>query len=419
MASFNNLALTANGVKALLAAQSGTALTLSKIGMGSGTTTGSTVGLTSLVKPELILPISEKRIDSESGYMTIIAKMTNEDITEGFYWRETGLYFEDADGNDVLFAYACVSDKYDYVPAYSDQRYVKHIRIANIITDSADITVKVNEGLLYVDTLTFEEYKEHVEENYLPLKGGTLTGGLAVSNGLGAVHGYTGGSGRVLEIYASESDTDATVRRAVQIHSGMDIKDSVKLSDKKAGSSKEYNLYGEHNKDSMPFLPISGGMLTGYYLSLYNGCGALNCFDSNVLLASVNKSNGNNRQIRVYHDGSNDLINSVSLVNQINETISGYLLFGEHNKPRGSYTGNGSASSRQINIGGIGSFLLISGANIIAIVSEYGSISFNTAYNVVNCLNAESINFRNGVLTLATDDGGINYPSISYKYQLV
>lgn len=162
MANFNNLALTVSGVKALLAAQTGTTLKLSKIGMGSGSTTNST-SLTKLVTPKLMLPISESKINSESGLLTVVAKMTNEEMTEGFYWRETGLFFQDSAGNDVLFAYASVTDnQYDYVPAYSDERYVKHIRIANIITDSADIEIQESEGLMYVDTLTFSDFKENL-----------------------------------------------------------------------------------------------------------------------------------------------------------------------------------------------------------------------------------------------------------------
>ena len=162
MAGFNNLALTTSGLKALLGAQAGTTtLTLSKIGMGSGSVSNST-SLTNLAEPKLMLPISEKTVNGSSGYLTVIAQMTNESLEEGFYWRETGLFFQDAAGNDVLFAYASVTDKYDYVPAYSDQRYVKHIRIANIITDSADITIKEDEGLLYVDVLTFEKFKKNL-----------------------------------------------------------------------------------------------------------------------------------------------------------------------------------------------------------------------------------------------------------------
>lgn len=160
MAEFNNLALTVRGVRALLEAQAGVTLTLSKIGLGSGSTNNFS-NLTKLVTPEVMLPISEKKI-SDSGHITVIAKMTNESLEEGFYWRETGLFFQDASGNDVLFAYASVTDRYDYVPAISDQRYVKHIRIANIITDSADITIKENEGLLYVDVITFEDFKKNL-----------------------------------------------------------------------------------------------------------------------------------------------------------------------------------------------------------------------------------------------------------------
>lgn len=161
MAGFSNLSLTASGVKALLEAQAGKTLTLSKIGMGSGSATNST-SLTNLVTPKLMLPISEKRINESSGFITVIAKMTNESLQEGFYWRETGLFFQDAKGNDVLFAYSSVTDQYDYVPSYSDQRYEKHIRIANIITDSADVKVVEDEGLLYVDTLTFKEFKNNL-----------------------------------------------------------------------------------------------------------------------------------------------------------------------------------------------------------------------------------------------------------------
>ena len=162
MADFSNLMLTNKGVEALLAAQSGRTLTLSKIGLGSGFTTGSIVGLTDLITPEIRMPISEKKIDNVNNLMTIVARMTNEDIDVGFYWRETGLYFEDQNGNDVLFAYSCTKDKYDYVPAYSDNRYVKHVRIANILTDSANIEVKESEGLMYVDTLTYNEFKNNL-----------------------------------------------------------------------------------------------------------------------------------------------------------------------------------------------------------------------------------------------------------------
>ena len=163
MANFNNLSLTSSGVKALLEAQAGKTLTLSKIGLGSGSTTSGIVSLKALVTPELMIPISETIIDSTEGYKTVIAKITNKNMTEGFYWKETGLFFKDDNDEDILFAYACITDdKYDYIPAFSDQRYVKNIRIANIVTDTDNITVEESEGLMYVDTVTFNAFKDEV-----------------------------------------------------------------------------------------------------------------------------------------------------------------------------------------------------------------------------------------------------------------
>lgn len=163
MANFNNLSLTVSGIKALLEAQEGKTLVLSKIGLGSGYVTSGITNLKALVTPKLMIPISETSIDSDQGYMTVIANMTNESMTEGFYWKETGLFFNDESGNDVLFAYACITDdKYDYIPAYSDQRYVKNIRIANVVTNTANITVEESAGLVYVDTVTFNAFKGEI-----------------------------------------------------------------------------------------------------------------------------------------------------------------------------------------------------------------------------------------------------------------
>lgn len=248
MADFNNLALTSRGLKALLDAQAGAALTLSKIGMGSGSTTSGISALTNMVTPELILPISEKKMSNDSGHLTIIAKMTNESMTEGFYWRETGLFFEDANGNDVLFAYACITDdQYDYVPAYSDKRYAKHIRIANIVTDAANITIKEGEGLLYVDVLTFEEFKEEVVFKSDPV----LENVLWTGNGTENEYGFVASNSKQAQFGVTVSKKDTKNSRAISIKNGAgsaDIAGAFEIQDVKDGVLKSYRLYGEHNK---------------------------------------------------------------------------------------------------------------------------------------------------------------------------
>lgn len=198
MANFNNLTLTTKGMRALMDAQTGITLTLSKIGLGSGKP-ASGASVSDLVKAELMLPISETKKNSDTGLLTIVAKMTNEDIEEGFYWRETGLFFEDADGSDVLFAYASVDNQYDYVPAYSDHRYVKHIRIANIVTDSANIVINEQQGLLYVDVLTFAEHTDNKENPH------------------GVTHEQLGGTAPANTVFAGPTDSEGkpTFRKLV------------------------------------------------------------------------------------------------------------------------------------------------------------------------------------------------------------
>lgn len=203
MADFTQLYLTTAGVKALLEAQAGQQLKFSKIKMGSGKLSGSSLSLRDLVTPVVSMPISRKVVDTKSNYLSIEAAMTNESVTEGFEWRELGLFMQDASGKDVLYAYANAGDEYDYVPAFSDQRYVKKVRLATTITDSPNISITVEQGQ-YVDAVTFDErlqeisgevvaVDENIHQGYSVLEGNAAAG-MAGNNGLeiGYIEGASG-----------------------------------------------------------------------------------------------------------------------------------------------------------------------------------------------------------------------------------
>ena len=99
-------------------------------------------------------------------------------------------------------------------------------------------------------------------------------------------------------------------------------------------------------------------------------------------------------------------------------TETTYSIFGEHNKPSGSYTGNGSATKREIAIGGIGSLLVIEGGGCVTFVTKEGSFMFNATYKNTLFLNIEELVFEDGVLTIATAEGGINGNGIYFTYHL-
>ncbi len=86
------------------------------------------------------------------------------------------------------------------------------------------------------------------------------------------------------------------------------------------------------------------------------------------------------------------------------------------NKPTGTYTGNGSATERTINVGGIGDVLYVKNANNFAIVSTSGAIVANDSG--VTRLSKEEAFFANGVLTLKTTNNALNGNLATYPYEL-
>ena len=263
--------------------------------------------------------------------------------------------------------------------------------------------------------------KEH-DSKFLPLTGGTLSGDLTIqkfNNGRALFqksHSETVDYGAYMcDFDSSGKEANINVRASIN-----DIKNMVRFTyDKKDGNVKSYNLFGEHNKDLMAesFLPLTGGTLSGL-LWTQNGFGFIGGSASVLQLGAnpVANNSSNNRNIEIYNRTART---DEATALRLNSGSKGYNIFGEHNKPSGSYTGNGSATKRTINIGGIGNFLLISASNTINIASEYGCMSFNTAGSVMGYLNADAVNFREGVLTIATDNAGVNYSGIPYKYQVV
>ena len=187
--------------------------------------------------------------------------------------------------------------------------------------------------------------------------------------------------------------------------------------------------------DASKFLPLTGGTLSGN-LTINKGVNwnqiYINTEDANMR-SSIHVGNSSDSSFMDFQL-SNDYDNSSwsrellifrSYINgnppllHILNTKTGkeYNIFGEHNKPSGSYTGNGSATRRTIETGGIGKVLAIYSANGSAIVTPHGAIFFYSS--TVTSLGSSSIAFKNGVLSLATSNTIVNQNGIVYGYQVL
>lgn len=95
-----------------------------------------------------------------------------------------------------------------------------------------------------------------------------------------------------------------------------------------------------------------------------------------------------------------------------------YDLLHTGNKPTGSYTGNGSATERTINVGGIGKVLHISGGGYGVFVDYDGAIAHSWEGGSPITFPSSEIKFRNGVLTMASASSVFNLNGTTFTYDL-
>ena len=139
MARFGQLKLTSAGIQAQLNAQGGDPIRFTKIGIGSGKFTGDSTKLKDLVKTEFLIDIERGYV--EDGQYTVSGFFTNENLQTSFAWREIGLFFEGENGDNILYCYSNAGDQYDIIPATTDERYTKTVRIVTAITNAAHVSI--------------------------------------------------------------------------------------------------------------------------------------------------------------------------------------------------------------------------------------------------------------------------------------
>lgn len=108
----------------------------------------------------------------------------------------------------------------------------------------------------------------------------------------------------------------------------------------------------------------------------------------------------------------NALIGSGNLTNY-------YKVLHTGNKPTGTYTGNGSATSRTISTGGIGSVVLIVGGGCSVIVTPSGAFGTNRNSEVMPNLHDNEIYFSNGEIHISTSSAIVNTSGVTYTWQVL
>lgn len=105
------------------------------------------------------------------------------------------------------------------------------------------------------------------------------------------------------------------------------------------------------------------------------------------------------------------------LYHTVGGNTTAYNILHTGNKPSGSYTGNGSATARTIDTGGIGNTVMITSARGMAVVTNGNCIT--SAGANVNGVSYSETHFVSGALYLATANTLLNESGITYFYQVL
>ena len=148
---FNAPKLTNAGKALYYDNMAGTQIVFTTIQLGSGNISGPIAPMTALVTPVVTINAEAKSVSGQ--YAEIAGHFSNAQLTDGFYFREIGVFAADPDypndrGKDILYCYQNAYDTADFIPVASVETVEKNITIPVIIGDATAVSCTLSRSLI-------------------------------------------------------------------------------------------------------------------------------------------------------------------------------------------------------------------------------------------------------------------------------
>ena len=154
---FPKLSLTNNGRALIVKALAGETLTFTKLAIGGGDDPGDPDKLTSLVNSLVDMQITS--IERGDGVVKLEGSFDNSKLNAGIYARELGVYANDPDDGEILYAYANAGEFPAYIPADSSNSYERiTLRVLVAVGDAENIEAVIGDFAGYITAETFEAH---------------------------------------------------------------------------------------------------------------------------------------------------------------------------------------------------------------------------------------------------------------------
>lgn len=166
MGAFINNTVTKAGILLAAKALSGKQIVFTKIEMGDGfLSEGQNVeDIERVISPKQTVDITRREIQSANTAI-LGGVFINNELQEGFYWRELGLYAQDPDDDglgEVLFCYGNAGELAEYIPASGGATIIeKNVDILTYVGNSANVTIYIAPDA-YPTKADFDELEKKV-----------------------------------------------------------------------------------------------------------------------------------------------------------------------------------------------------------------------------------------------------------------
>lgn len=162
--AFRNLMLTTSGMILYAKAQQGKRLHLSRVAVGDGLLAGgdSMVNRPGLKSERASFLIDYVHIATSNSAAEILTTMRNDELEEGFYFRELGIFAVDPDsGEEQLYLYDNAGQDGEYIPAASENvKVVERLKMIVRLENTLDVTFTASGNPLY---LTVEDIDDNAQ----------------------------------------------------------------------------------------------------------------------------------------------------------------------------------------------------------------------------------------------------------------
>lgn len=150
MGAFGGLILTNRGKTLQSKAQAGVTLEYTRIAIGDGQLgTTPILDLNALRHQVKSLPITKLKVFS-GGKAVVGTVWSNSDLTEGFFYREIGIFAKDPDLGEILYCYANSGELAEYIPPGGGSDLIERsLDIQVLVGNAANVTAIIDSSLVY------------------------------------------------------------------------------------------------------------------------------------------------------------------------------------------------------------------------------------------------------------------------------